>query len=103
MNDLYDDASLGEAVGVGRGAVAGWWHGAKPSGVTIYRLADVTGLSPDELTRFVYSDGPPPALPLSPSEADEARRRADRAEQELRGSSGSAEQPGQPAHRETAG
>jgi transcriptional regulator with XRE-family HTH domain len=63
MNDLFDDAALATAVGIGRGAVAGWWRGAQPSGPTIFRLAAVTGLSPDELTRFVYQDGPPPGLP----------------------------------------
>lgn len=67
MNDLYDDASLGDAVSVSRGTVAGWWRGAKPSGDTIFRLARATGLSPDELTRYVYSDGPPPGLPLAGS------------------------------------
>ena len=63
MNDLFDDASIGQEVGVGRGAVGHWWNGSKPAGETIFRLAHVTGLSPDELTRFAYSDGPPPTLP----------------------------------------
>lgn len=82
LNDLYDDASLGEAIDLGRGAVAGWWRGARPSPDSIYRLADVTGLSPDELTRFVYSDGPPPTLPLhDPTSEQElaAVREAERA------------------------
>jgi transcriptional regulator with XRE-family HTH domain len=63
MNDLFDDAALADAVGIGRGAIAGWWRGAQPSGQTIFRLAAVTGLSADELTRFVYDDGGPPSLP----------------------------------------
>jgi transcriptional regulator with XRE-family HTH domain len=67
LNDLFDDAALADAVGLGRGAIAGWWRGAQPSGATIFRLADVTGLSPDELTRFVYQDGPPPTLPAAGS------------------------------------
>src|SRR4051812_46529325 len=58
LNDLFDDASLAAEIGIGRGAIAGWWRGAQPSGEAIFRLANVTGLSPDELTRFVYSDGP---------------------------------------------
>jgi transcriptional regulator with XRE-family HTH domain len=67
LNDLFDDAALADAVGLGRGAIAGWWRGAQPSGSAIFRLADVTGLSPDELTRFVYQDGPPPTLPSAGS------------------------------------
>lgn len=71
LNDLFDDASLADTVGIGRGAVAGWWRGAKPTPDTIFRLAGATGLSPDELMRFLYQDGPPPALagPGSPVEA----------------------------------
>lgn len=63
MNDLYDDASLGDAVGISRGAVAGWWRGAKPTAESIFLLSHVIGLSPDELTHFLYDDGPPPSLP----------------------------------------
>lgn len=69
LSDLFDDTSLGDAVGVGRGAVSGWWQGAKPNGETLFRLAAVTGLSAEELTRFVYFDGPPPALPAPDSPA----------------------------------
>ena len=67
LNELYDDVSIGEAVGVGRGAVAGWWTGSRASPETIYRIADVTGLSADELHRFLYADGPPPTLPAGGS------------------------------------
>lgn len=63
LNDLYDDVALGEAVGRNRAAVGNWWRGSRPDPEVLFRLADATGLSPDELTRFVYSDGPPPALP----------------------------------------
>lgn len=69
MNDLYDDTAIGNAVGLGRAAVMGWWRGAKPKGETLFRLAYATGLSADELTRFLYADGPPPALPAPGSPA----------------------------------
>lgn len=63
LNDIYDDVALGSAVRRNRAAVGNWWRGARPELDVLLRLADVTGLSSDELTRFVYSDGPPPALP----------------------------------------
>lgn len=63
LNELYEDTDIAEAVGVSRGAIAGWWRGAQPSGETIFKIAEITGLSPDELTRFVYSDGEPPTMP----------------------------------------
>lgn len=63
LSDLYDDSVLADAVGIGRGAVSGWWRGSKPSAETIVRLARATGLSADELYRFLYADGPPPTLP----------------------------------------
>lgn len=67
LNDIFDDAGLAAEVEVGRGAVAGWWSGAQPSAPTIFRIATATGLSPEELTRFVYFDGPPPVLPAPES------------------------------------
>ena len=67
LNDLYDDVALGRAVGRNRAAVGNWWRGAHPEPEVLLRLADVTGLSSDELWRFVYSDGPPPALPAAGS------------------------------------
>lgn len=63
LSELYDDVALGEAVGRNRAAVGNWWRGARPEPEVLFRLAEVTGLSTDELTRFVYSDGPPPSLP----------------------------------------
>jgi hypothetical protein len=63
LRGLYDDVSIGEAVGVNRGAVAAWWDGAQMKPETIRRLAEKTGLSFEDLTRFVYLDGPPPKLP----------------------------------------
>lgn len=63
MNDLFDDKALAKEIGISRGAVLAWWTGSRPSGPTIFRLAAVTGLSSEELTRFVYDDGPEPVLP----------------------------------------
>lgn len=82
MNDLFDDAALADALGLSRGALAGWWSGAQPSGPTIFRLAGVTGLSPDELTRFVYQDGPPPRLPAPGSPVDTSVQEGLRRDQE---------------------
>jgi transcriptional regulator with XRE-family HTH domain len=65
MHELYDDVAIAERVGVQRGTVGKWWTGATPKGDTLFRLADATGLAPDELLRFLYSDGPPPSLPAS--------------------------------------
>ena len=71
MNELYDDVAIGDAVGVSRGAVGKWWGGAKPQPPVVFRLADVTGLSADELIRYLNADGPPPRLPAvgSPEES----------------------------------
>lgn len=74
LSGFFDDASLAQAVGIGRGAVAGWWTGSQPSPPTIFRLAAVTGLSSDELTRFVYDGGPPPSLPEPGSPVDSSVR-----------------------------
>lgn len=76
MRDLFDDVALAEEVGVGRGAVRGWWMGAQPSPETLGRLARATGLSTDELARFVYYDGPPPSLPVHPDSAATSAARA---------------------------
>jgi hypothetical protein len=77
--DLFDDTAIADAVAVNRGAVRGWWEGAKMQPATIQRLADATSLSFDELTRFVYFDGPPPRLPEAsgPSGLREGVRRAE--------------------------
>jgi len=63
LRDLFDDTAIAEVVGVNRGAVAGWWKGAQMTPDTIRNLAEATGLSVDELTRFIYYAGPPPRLP----------------------------------------
>ena len=76
LHDLYDDTALGKAVGVVRGAIRAWWEGAQMQPDTLRRAADATGLSPDELTRFVYFDGPPPTLVPSERFVLEADRRA---------------------------
>lgn len=76
LSGLYDDSMLADAVDIGRGAVQGWWRGSKPETPTIFRLADATGLSADELTRYLYADGPPPTLPASgPAGLQEGARR----------------------------
>jgi len=65
LSGLYDDTAIGDALKVNRGAVAGWWTGARPQPDTLRRLARLTGLSFDELTEYVYFEGPPPALPAT--------------------------------------
>lgn len=60
---VYDDTAIGDAVGVGRGAVLAWWRGSRPLPGVLQRIADATGLSLDELTRYVYFGGPLPQLP----------------------------------------
>jgi transcriptional regulator with XRE-family HTH domain len=64
LRDIYTDAALAKAVRVSRGALRDWWEGARPEVPTILRLAKVTGLSPDELTAFLYAEGPVPKLPM---------------------------------------
>jgi transcriptional regulator with XRE-family HTH domain len=76
FNGLYDDKAIAEAVGVGRGAVAGWWKGAQAEPEKLQRLADVTGLSFAELTEYVYLSGPLPQLPSGPAGLLEGVRRA---------------------------
>lgn len=63
LSELYDDTAIAEATGVNRGAVKGWWDGARMQPPTIQRLADATGLSAAELTSYLYFDGPLPRLP----------------------------------------
>lgn len=89
MNELYDDTALAHATDVGRGTVLDWWRGAKPKGETLFRLADATGLSADELTRFLYSDGPPPSLPEAGSPVASSVQEGLRRDQER-------QQPGAP-------
>lgn len=63
LQDIYGDTAIADAVGVQRGAVRGWWAGSKPKPPTLRAIAKVTGLSTDELTRFVYYEGPTLTLP----------------------------------------
>ena len=63
LRELYDDTALAEEMRVSRGAVGEWWVGSQMKPDTIKRLASATGLSFDELTAFLYLDGPPPNLP----------------------------------------
>lgn len=77
LRGMYDDKAIAAAVGRGRGAVGAWWTGSRMEPDTIMRLADVLGLSFEELSRFVYGDGPPPRLPASgPAGLQEGVRRA---------------------------
>lgn len=62
---LYDDTAIAQAAHVNRGAVGAWWDGAQMKPETLQRIADATGLSFDELTRYVYLGGPLPRLPQS--------------------------------------
>lgn len=77
--DLYDDTALGEAIGLSRGAVGAWWDGAQMKPDSIQRLAEVIGVSFEELTRFVYLNGRPPELPLpsGPAGLQEGVRRGE--------------------------
>jgi transcriptional regulator with XRE-family HTH domain len=79
LHEIYYDEDLADAVGIQRGAIGDWWKGARPAPVTLFRLAKVTGLLADELTRFVYSDGPPPKMPepSGPAGLREGARRAE--------------------------
>lgn len=101
MRGLYDDTALGKAVGRTRVAVGKWWTGSKPEPDAVGRLASATGLSVEELGRFIYYDGPPPHLP-DPVEA-EAQERAEAAERSRRVPPGDAASGAQPAPREKAG
>jgi transcriptional regulator with XRE-family HTH domain len=65
LNGIYEDTVLAGRVGVQRGAVIGWWGGAQPKPETLARVAKETGLAFEELIRFVYDEGDPPALPPS--------------------------------------
>jgi hypothetical protein len=70
LHGLFTDADLARAVRVSRMSVEDWWTGAQPKNATIGRLALTTGLSVEELTKYVYHDGPPPRLvaPGSPTD-----------------------------------
>lgn len=80
LRGIYTDTALGDEVGVGRGAVLGWWTGAHIEPDNMLRLAEVTGFSFDELSRYVYRDGPLPRLP-EPSGPAGLREGAQRAEE----------------------
>lgn len=65
LNDIYDDVALAERTGIARGTIGQWWRGAQMKPDNIRLVADVTGLSREEMTQFIYFDGPPPRLPSS--------------------------------------
>lgn len=60
---LYDDVAIAAEIGRTRNAIGRWWTGVRPEPEALDRVARATGLSTDELTRFVYYNGPPPTLP----------------------------------------
>lgn len=103
LHDLYEDTDIAKAVRVGRGAVGHWWLGAKPEPETIRRLAQATGLSVDELNRFIHYGGPPPRLPDPAGEENEAQDQADAAERSLRARPEDEASAGPRAPHETAG
>lgn len=82
LQSLYDDSAIAAAIKRSRNTVASWWAGATPEPLTLRRLADATGLDPDELFAYVYRDGPPPKLVEPGSPLDEAVREAARRDRE---------------------
>ncbi len=82
LRDLYDDVAIGQAVGRTRMTVAGWWRGAVPSPDPLRALAEAVGLPIEELTAFVYFDGPPPRVVAPESPADAAIREGIRRDQD---------------------
>ena len=96
LHGLYDDSAIGERVHRSRATVAGWWKGAQPSPDTLAEIAAATGLSVDELTRFVYFDGPAPRLVAPGSPVDSAVQegiRRDRERPQPEGPQGSSPSP----------
>lgn len=81
LQGLYDDKALAHAAEVQRGAVAGWWRGSRPTPETLKRLADALRLSYEELSEFVYFDGPPPQI--EPVGLDAIREGVQRGRQRL--------------------
>lgn len=102
LQGLYDDVAIGDAVGRTRMAVGQWWRGARPEPATLRRLAEATGLSIDELSRFVYYDGPPPRLDATTSAVLEGARR-DLATQDVEGPDTPPEPPVRPPRGSGAG
>ena len=96
LQGLYDDSAIGDSVHRSRATVAGWWKGAQPSPETLAEIAAATGLSVDELTRFVYFGGPAPRLVAPGSPADSAVQegiRRDRERPQPEGPQGSSPSP----------
>lgn len=77
---IRTDKELADLLGISETALQGWWSGAQPRVERLYALAEVVGMNPDELVRWVYRGGPQPSMP-SPEEQErvmrEARRWAD--------------------------
>lgn len=102
LQSLYDDSAIAAAVKRSRNTVSSWWTGATPEPHTLRRLAEATGLDPDELFAYVYRDGPPPKLVEPGSPLDEAVREAARRDRE-RQRLEDPEQPGRPSRRPPGG
>ena len=92
LQSLYDDSAIAAAVKRSRNTVASWWAGATPEPPTLLKLAEATGLDPEELFAYVYRDGPPPKLVEPGSPLDQAVSEAARRDRE-RQRPGDPEQP----------
>jgi transcriptional regulator with XRE-family HTH domain len=72
LHGYMNDTDLADAIGRSRIAVGKWWRGSRPEPEALAALSRATGLSFEELMRFVYDDGPPPGLPDLDRAADSA-------------------------------
>lgn len=87
---LYGDKELASLAHRDRGTIQNWWKGARPDPDTLKDLAQGLVWPPDEVYRWVYLGGDPPALTPPPGEQErvvregqawadtERRRHADR-------------------------
>lgn len=69
LRGVFDDAELARRLEVSRNSVGAWWRGALPEPERLPMIADETGLSYDELSRFLYAGGPVPTVPAAPGDA----------------------------------
>lgn len=80
LRGLYDDKAIARRVQRSPNTVAGWWRGARPDPESLAAIADVTGLSSEELVQYVYFDGPAPVI--QPGAAGSAFQEGIRRDQE---------------------